>query len=317
MYKQDIEGSVAHATMLCEQGIISAEDMNKIVVTLKKILSEIEEGVLKSTLRPRIFTALWNLSLQSVSATRESACTRPASRNDQVALDLRMYLREVRAVQKLILRLQRGCPYGGEHTGTVMPGYTHLQRAQPVTFAHHLLAYGDAHEAITGGWTTAVCAHGRDAARLRRARNDDLSHKPRPHGAGPGLPHHNRTAWTVRGRPRFRDRACRRPVHSDDAPVPLFGGDHPLEQRRVPALRWTTPTPPARPSCRRRKIPTLPSLCAAKTGRAYGDLVCAADTSWEFPLAYNKDMQEDKQAVFDAVDTVKCAWTCSRPCLKP
>ena len=144
MYKQDIEGSVAHATMLCEQGIISAEDMNKIVVTLKKILSEIEEGSLEIDPSAEDIHSFVEFELTKRIGDAGKRLHTARSRNDQVAVDVRLYLREqLDTISSLLCDLLGViAKKAEEYKDTVMPGYTHLQRAQPITFGHHLCAYG-------------------------------------------------------------------------------------------------------------------------------------------------------------------------------
>ena len=144
MYKQDIEGSVAHATMLCEQGIISAEDMNKIVVTLKKILSEIEDGSLEIDPSAEDIHSFVEFELTKRIGDAGKRLHTARSRNDQVAVDVRLYLREqLDTISSLLCDLLGViAKKAEEYKDTVMPGYTHLQRAQPITFGHHLCAYG-------------------------------------------------------------------------------------------------------------------------------------------------------------------------------
>ena len=145
LYRQDITGSIAHATMLGEQGIIAKEEAEKIVETLKVLLQEIEEGKVEFTKDSEdIHMNMEVLLTQRIGATGKRLHT-ARSRNDQVAVDFRMYVRkEIQAIIGLILDLEKVLVRKAEaNLDTVMPGYTHLQRAQPTTFAHAMMAYAN------------------------------------------------------------------------------------------------------------------------------------------------------------------------------
>jgi argininosuccinate lyase len=143
MYKQDIKGSIAHATMLGKQGIIPQEDSEKIVAELKNILNDIEAGKIEFEIDAEdIHMNIEKILIERIGDAGKRLHT-GRSRNDQVALDIRMYLMDETAEIKEMLHhaLDTIVSLASEHTETIMPGYTHLQKAQPVTFAHHLMAY--------------------------------------------------------------------------------------------------------------------------------------------------------------------------------
>ena len=143
LYKEDIQGSIAHASMLAKQGIISEEDSLLIIKTLKEILEDIEKGNVEFTIESEDI----HMNIESILTERIGDAGKKLhtarSRNDQIAVDIRLYLKkETDAINKLIKELlDTLCELAEKHTDTVMPGYTHLQRAQPVTLAYHLLAY--------------------------------------------------------------------------------------------------------------------------------------------------------------------------------
>ena len=143
MYKQDIKGSVAHATMLGRQNIIPKEDSDKIVAELKNILKDIEDGKVEFEIDAEdIHMNIEKILIERIGDAGKRLHT-GRSRNDQVALDIRMYLMDETAdiEEMLIHTLNVLVDLASDHTETIMPGYTHLQKAQPVTFAHHLMAY--------------------------------------------------------------------------------------------------------------------------------------------------------------------------------
>ncbi len=143
MYKQDITGSIAHARMLAKQEIISAEERDLIVKGLQEILQELEAGQIEFTVEAEDIHMNIETFLTAKIGTAGKKLHTARSRNDQVALDLRMYLKdEMNEIKKLIWDLQETLlMLAEEHIHTIMPGYTHLQKAQPITLAHHLMAY--------------------------------------------------------------------------------------------------------------------------------------------------------------------------------
>ena len=146
MYAEDIQGSIAHATMLGRQGIIPQEDVHKIIEGLTGILADIEAG--KIHFSPELYEDIHMANEQILTERIGDAGKRlhtARSRNDQVALDMRLYVRrEIGEIRALVLDFMHAlCEVASQHLETVMPGYTHLQRAQPITFAHHLMAYAN------------------------------------------------------------------------------------------------------------------------------------------------------------------------------
>ena len=254
MYKHDIQGSIAHATMLGDCGIIPKEDSIKIIEGLKSILADIESG--KLMLDPSaedihmFIEAELTKRLGDVGKRLHTA----RSRNDQVAVDIRLYLRdEIAEIKALVKELAVTIfNMAKEHTETVMPGYTHLQRAQPVTFAHHLLAY--------------VQMLIRDIERL-----DDTAKRMNYCPLGSGA---------------------------------LAGTTYKTNRKQTSDLLGFTAATGSS-IMPQKKNPDVTELIRGKTGRVNGDLITLLTMLKGLPLAYNKDMQEDKEAIFDAVDNVK------------
>ena len=307
MYRQDIQGSIAHAKMLGAQGIIGPEEAEALVTGLEGVLADLESGALAV-----------DMSAEDIHMFVEQELTRrlgdvgkklhtARSRNDQVALDLRLYLREeIGAVEKLVRALMEALlDQAKAHRSDVMPGYTHLQRAQPVSFGHHMLAY---------------CAMlRRDLGRLAdTARRMDCS----PIGccalAGTGFPTDRRMEAELLG---FGDVAANSldGVSDRDYCVELLSAlailmmhMSRLSEELILWSSWEfkfielsdayTTGSSIMPQ---KRNPDMAELARGKTGRVYGDLMGLLTTLKGLPLAYNKDMQEDKEAVFDAVDTVK------------
>ena len=219
LYRQDITGSIAHATMLGEQGIIAKEEAEKIVTTLKTLLEEIEEGKVEFTKDSEdIHMNMEVLLTQRIGATGKRLHT-ARSRNDQVALDFRLFVKEeIPVIVGMLLDLEKALLRQAEsNLDAIMPGYTHLQRAQPITFAHAMMAYANMFR--------------RDITRLEdcRARLDE---SPLGSGALATSTHpvdRFRTADLL-GFSKPMDNSL---LHPDDAPVPVLGGAHSLVQLGV------------------------------------------------------------------------------------
>ena len=307
MYREDIQGSMAHAAMLGACGIIPQQDSDENVRELQRILDDLEAGTL--ALDPTaedIHMFVEQVLTERLGETGKRLHT-ARSRNDQVALDLRMHLKiQVRDIQRLILRLQKGLfNMANLHAGTVMPGYTHLQRAQPVTFGHHLLAYAEMLK--------------RDYGRLDDCytRMDEM-----PLGSG---------ALATTTYPIDRDAVAKAlgfravtansmdSVADRDFVIELLGAIsilmmH-LSRFSEEIILWSSGEfgfitlddaySTGSSIMPQKKNPDVAELVRGKTGRVYGSLVAVLAMMKSLPLAYNKDMQEDKEAVFDAVDTVK------------
>lgn len=307
MYREDIRGSIAHAGMLGAQGIIPEEDAALIQKTLSALLSDIDEG--KITFQEDaedIHMNIETLLIERIGDVGKRLHT-GRSRNDQVALDLRMYVKEeIIAIRKLICQLQLTLnQLAKEHTKTIMPGYTHMQRAQPVTFAHHMLAYIEMLK--------------RDDDRLQDTyRRTNVM----PLGSG---------ALAATTYPLDRQRvACELGFASisqnsmDGVSDRDFCLDllHSLSVFMMHLSRfceelilWSTHEfrfvelsdafSTGSSIMPQKKNPDMAELIRGKTGRVYGSLMGLLTTMKGLPLAYNKDMQEDKEGVFAAIDTVK------------
>ncbi len=307
MYRQDIGGSIAHATMLSEQGIIEKEDAEKIIGGLESILADIESGKL-----------LFDYTAEDIHMFVEAELTKrigdtgkklhtARSRNDQVALDVRLYLRDEAAeVIALIRNLVKTIVDTAEkYKDTVMPGYTHLQRAQPITFGQHLLAYAGMFMRDIGRFEDAVrrmnysplgsCAlAGTTYPTNRRRVAELLSMDGIVENSLDGVSDRdfaielaNACSLLMMHMSRFSEEIilwCSfefKFIELDDA---YSTGSSIMPQK---------------------KNPDIAELVRGKTGRVYGNLVTLLTMLKGLPLAYNKDMQEDKEAIFDSFDTVK------------
>lgn len=317
MYKQDIEGSIAHATMLCEQGIISNDDSKKIVDTLKNILEEIEEGSLEIDPSAEDIHSFVEFELTKRIGDAGKRLHTARSRNDQVAVDIRLYLREqTDEISKLLSDLLAViCHKAGQYKDTVMPGYTHLQRAQPITFGHHLCAYG--------------MMFLRDRQRLLDCRKR-LNVSPLGSCAlsGTAFPiNRDRTAELL-----GFDEACMNSIDgvSDRDFCVELAADIALIMMHLSRfceeiimwcswefrfVRLSDAFSTGSSIMPQKKNPDIAELIRGKTGRVYGDLNALLTLLKGIPLAYNKDMQEDKEAIFDAVDTVKLCISTFTPML--
>ncbi len=309
LYKQDIEGSLAHAKMLCDCGIISSDDYTAIFKGLNDILCDINNDVLRFgddvTVAEDIHMFIEAELTERIGDAGKRLHT-ARSRNDQVAVDLRLYLRDRISVTNnmLIELVEVLVAVANNHTETVMSGYTHLQRAQPITFAHHLSAY--------------CYMFLRDLSRLR-----DCSTRMNECPLGSGA-----LASTGYDIDRFKtakmlgfDRPCGNSldgVSDRDYCIELCSTlstvmihlsrfceeiilwcSHEFKYIELDD-RFSTGSS----IMPQKKNPDIAELVRGKSGRVVGDLVSILTMLKGTPLAYNKDMQEDKEAVFDAVDTV-------------
>ena len=306
MYRQDIRGSMAHAAMLAKQGIISAAEGKALIEGLGGILADIDEG--KLAIDPAaedIHSFIEAVLTERLGDTGRKLHT-ARSRNDQVAVDTRLYLRDAAAetielIAKLISAL---CAQAEKNSDAIMPGYTHLQRAQPITFAHQLLAYG--------------MMLSRDMGRLSdAARRMNLS--PLGACALAGTTHPIDREFTaaelgfdgvcLNSLDAVSDRDFCVELTSALALVMMH-----LSRLAEELILWTswefrfvelsdayTTGSSIMPQ---KKNSDMAELVRGKTGRVYGDLITLLTMLKGLPLAYNKDMQEDKEAVFDAFDTV-------------
>lgn len=307
MYAQDIKGSIAHAKMLGRQGIIAKEDSEKIIAGLKEILVEIRDGKVEFLIDAEdIHMNIEKLLTDKIGESGKRLHT-GRSRNDQVALDIRMYMMdeidEISAMLKELLATV--VSLAEEHTETIMPGYTHLQKAQPITLAHHFMAYFEMFR--------------RDAERLADCKKR-TSVMPLGSGALAGTTY-----------PLDREFVCETLGFSAVTQNSLDGvsdRDFVIEAANCFAIimmhlsrfceeliLWSSHEfsfvemddafSTGSSIMPQKKNPDVAELIRGKTGRVYGDLMSLLTTMKGIPLAYNKDMQEDKEPIFDAIDTVK------------
>src|SRR6266516_3555785 len=309
LYRYDIAGSIAHAAALAQAGIISADERRKIEKELRAIEKEIESRKFE-----------WDQSLEDVHMNVEAALVRrigaagaklhtARSRNDQIALDVRLYVKEEsREVDAHLRRLQIALlNLAEQHLDVVMPGYTHLQRAQPITFSHYLLGQIEAFE--------------RDRERLRDclARTDVL---PLGSGALAGSTialDRNRIAREF-GFSRVSQNSLVAVGDRDFVCEFLFClaliGLH-LSRLSEDLIIWSTTEfgflefsdafSTGSSLMPRKRNPDMAELTRGKTGRLYGNLMSILTTMKALPSSYNRDLQEDKEALFDSVDTTKSA----------
>ena len=307
MYKEDIMGSLAHAAMLAQQGIITREDAAAITAGLQEVLQDIESGKAELTEdNEDIHMNVESLLTAKIGDAGKRLHT-ARSRNDQVAVDLRLYLRhEIAAIKGQILDLQQAIiDQAKEHQETVMPGYTHLQRAQPISFAQHLLAYG------------AMLS--RDVTRLEDCQKR-MNECPLGSGALAGTTYPI-DRWNTAKALGF-DRPMTNSldgVSDRDYVIELLSALSTLMMHlsrfSEEIILWCSwefkfielddAYSTGSSIMPQKKNPDVAELVRGKTGRVYGDLMSLLTTMKGLPLAYNKDMQEDKEPVFDAVDTVK------------
>ena len=307
MYRQDIRGSLAHAEMLRKCGVLSAEDAAAITAGLNGILADLESGALKIDMGAEDIHMFVEAELTARIGEAGKRLHTARSRNDQVAVDLRMYLRDEAAeIQSLLAELTGAVLAQAEaNTDAIMPGYTHLQRAQSIYFAQQLLAY--------------CMMLLRDADRLRDAvKRMNVSPLGSCALAGTSYPIDRDYTAALLG----FDGACLNSIDgvSDrDFCAELLSVFsiimmH-LSRFAEEIILWSsfefrfielddafTTGSSIMPQ---KKNPDMAELVRGKTGRVYGDLTAMLTALKGLPLAYNKDMQEDKEAVFDAVDTVK------------
>ena len=307
MYKQDITGSMVHAQMLAKQGIIGKEDAEKLNEGLAEILADLESGALEIDLSCEdIHMFVEQVLTQRLGDVGKKLHT-ARSRNDQVALDIRMYLRsEIDEISELTKQLLRAIVKQAEtYKAAIMPGYTHLQRAQPVTFGHHLMAY--------------AMMLLRDLDRLSDCRKR-MNQSPIGCCALAGTTYD--TDRNFEAKNLGFDGICRNSldgVSDRDFCAELLATISVLMMHlsrfSEEIILWSswefkfvelsdayTTGSSIMPQ---KKNPDMAELVRGKTGRVYGDLMALLTTLKGLPLAYNKDMQEDKESVFDACDTVK------------
>jgi argininosuccinate lyase len=307
MYHQDINGSIAHATMLAKVGVLTDDEKQQIIDGLETIRAEIQAGKFE-----------WSVTLEDVHMNIEAALTARIgitgkklhtgrSRNDQVATDIRLYLRdEIDVIAKELTRLQEGLLLVAEREAdTIMPGFTHLQTAQPVTFGHHLLAWFEMLQ--------------RDYGRLMDCRQR-ANQSPLGAAALAGTTYPIDREYTAQllgfDRPTANslDSVSDRDFAIEFCAFASILMTH-LSRASEELVLWTSAQfnfieLPDR-FCTgssimpQKKNPDVPELVRGKTGRVNGHLICLLTLMKSQPLAYNKDNQEDKEPLFDALDTVR------------
>nr|WP_228254922.1 argininosuccinate lyase [Aquirhabdus parva] len=307
LYRQDIQGSIAHATMLASVGVLTDAERDDIIKGLSSIQADIESGRFE-----------WRIDLEDVHMNIEHRLTNligitgkklhtGRSRNDQVATDIRLYLRdEIDQLMQLLAKLERGIlTLASQHTDTIMPGFTHLQTAQPVTFGHHLMA-----------WFEMLLRDGERLIDLRRRVN----RLPLGSAALAGTTYPINREYTAKllgfeavcenSLDAVSDRDFAIEFTSAAALIMMH-----LSRISEELVLWTSAQfrfvqIPDR-FCTgssimpQKKNPDVPELIRGKSGRVYGDLMSLLTLMKGQPLAYNKDNQEDKEPLFDAIDTVR------------
>lgn len=307
LYKEDIAGSMAHAKMLGDRGIIEKAEAEKIVAGLRDILKDIEAGKFEFRLQDEdIHMSIETELTKRIGDTGKRLHT-ARSRNDQVALDFRMYLKnEIEGLRGHVLNLIAVLlDTAKNNTKTIMPAYTHLQRAQPTTFAHYMLAYANMLK--------------RDVTRLEDCL-ERMDESPLGSGAltGTTYPVDRQSVADALGFARITENSLDG-VSDRDYALELLSDLSVLmmhlsrfseeiilwcswEFRFVELSDAYSTGSSIMPQ---KKNPDIAELVRGKTGRVYGSLMGLLTVMKALPLAYNKDMQEDKEQVFDAVDTVK------------
>ncbi len=318
MYRHDIQGSIAHATMLGEQGIISMSDSLEIIGGLKEILADIDSGALQLDMAAEDIHMFIEAELTKRLGDVGKRLHTARSRNDQVALDIRLYLRdEIAALSDMVKELVTVlCDIAEDNTETIMPGYTHLQRAQPITFGHHMMAYAqmllrDIERFNEIAQRMNVCPLGSGALAgttydINRHRTAEL--------LGMNAPMVN-SLDGVSDRDSCIELAsaisiCMMHLSRFSEEIILWSSWEFKFIELDDAYATGSSIMP------QKKNPDVTELIRGKTGRVIGDTVTLLTMMKGLPLAYNKDMQEDKEAVFDAVDTLKMCLTPFIPMLK-
>lgn len=307
LYKQDIEGSIAHAEMLGRCGIIPEEDAALICKTLLEILDDVEKGSIEFEVDAEdIHMNIEKILISRIGDAGKKLHT-GRSRNDQVALDLRMYLKvEIGEMKGMLIDLQKKLLHiSEEHLETIMPGYTHLQRAQPITLAHHMMAYFQMFRRDIG--RLEDCYKRMDVMPLgsgalagtsypldRQYVADRLGFSAITENSLDGVSDRDfaiELASCISIIMMHLSRFCEELVLWSSAEFSFIEMDD--------AFSTGSSIMP------QKKNPDVAELVRGKTGRAYGSLVTLLTMMKSLPLTYNKDMQEDKEAIFDTVDTVK------------
>ena len=318
MSRQDIMGSVAHANMLSKQGIISAEDRDAIVAGLTDILADLDSGELDFDMSCEDIHMFVEAELTKRIGDAGKRLHTARSRNDQVALDVRMYLRDrTQDIRRLLVELVGEIADKAEESkAVIVPGYTHLQRAQPITFGHHLMAYAmmllrdisrldDAVKRMNVSPIGCCALAGTTYNTDRRFEAEALGFD--------GI--------TMNSLDGVSDRDFCLELMSAYSIIMMH-----LSRFSEEVILWSswefkyvelddsyTTGSSIMPQ---KKNSDMAELVRGKTGRVYGDLFALLTTLKGLPLAYNKDMQEDKEAIFDALETVEMCLEIFAPMIK-
>ena len=307
MYKQDIRGSIAHAQMLAAQGIISASDSEKIVEGLCSILEDLDSGALEFDMACEDIHMFVEAELTKRIGDAGKRLHTARSRNDQVAVDVRMYLRDqaeeiVALLKQLIADIVEQAE---KNRAVIVPGYTHLQRAQPITFGHHLMAYAmmflrdisrlkDATARMNFSPLGSCALAGTTYATDRRMEAKALGFDGITLNSIDGVSDRD---FCIEFMSAFSLIMMHLSRFSEE--IILWSS---WEFRYVELDDSYTTGSSIMPQ---KKNSDMAELVRGKTGRVYGDLVTLLTMMKGLPLAYNKDMQEDKEALFDSIETVK------------
>ncbi|MCI7605944.1 MAG: argininosuccinate lyase [Spirochaetales bacterium] len=318
MYKEDIEGSMAHAEMLGKYGIIEEEKAEKIISALSLILSDIEEGKLEITDEAEdIHSFVESVLIERIGDDGKMLHT-ARSRNDQVALDTKLYTRKkLESILSLTKGLMKAiCEKSKEYEDAVMPGYTHLQRAQPILFSHHLLSYAFMLERDKGRIEDAIkrlnqCPLG-SAALAGTTYPIDRAYTAEKLGfTGP-----NRNSidgvsdrdYALEAMSALSIEAMHLSRLSEE--IVLWSS---WEYKFIRLSDNYTTGSSIMPQ---KRNPDIAELLRGKTGRVYGDMISLFVTMKGLPLAYDKDMQEDKEPLFDSLDTLEASLVCATEMVK-
>ena len=307
MYRQDITGSMTHAAMLSYKGIISRADAETIIAGLEDILNDIDSGALAIDMECEDIHMFVEQVLTERLGDVGKKLHTARSRNDQVALDIRMYLRaQIDEISSLVTELVKAVTDKAEaYKSAIMPGYTHLQRAQPITFGHHLMAY--AMMLLRDVQRLADCRKRMNLSPIGCCALAGTTYDTDRDYEAKNLGFDGLCLNSLDG---VSDRDFCAELMSDMAILMMH-----LSRFSEEIILWSswefkfvelsdafTTGSSIMPQ---KKNPDMAELVRGKTGRVYGDLMGLLTTLKGLPLAYNKDMQEDKESVFDAVDTVK------------
>lgn len=318
MYKEDIEGSIAHAKMLAKQHIIEKDDESKIIFGLNSILKDIENGSLEFDPNAEDIHMFIEAELTKRIGQSGKKLHTARSRNDQVALDIRMYLKKqvIEIKQNLKNLIYTLLEKAKENTETIMPGYTHMQRAQPITFAHHLMAYIEMLKRDIERLTEAygridTCPIG-SCALAGTTYNLDRDFEAKELGF---------SKITNNSLDGVSDRDFIIELLADISIIMMH-----LSRISEEIILWSSwefkfvelddAFSTGSSIMPQKKNPDITELIRGKTGRVYGSLMGMLTVMKGTPLAYNKDMQEDKELVFDAIDTVNLSLSTIEPLIK-